>query len=89
MSHLEKKFHSHLTVVFISSFAIIFFNMSDLFETMTFEKFFISLTSFADEQFFETLKELVLRVNEHAASRDYAIVLARIKKFKHDEKRKT
>jgi hypothetical protein len=63
--------------------------MSDFFETMTFEKSLISLTFFADEQFFETLKELVLRVNKHAASKDYAIVLARIKKFKHDEKRKT
>jgi hypothetical protein len=49
----------------------------------------ISFVSFEDEQSFETLKELILRVNEHADSRDYAIVLARIKKFKHDEKRKT
>ncbi len=49
----------------------------------------ISLASFEDEQSFETLKELILRVNEHADARDYAIVLARIKKFKHDEKRKT
>jgi hypothetical protein len=49
----------------------------------------VSLASFEDEQTFESLKNLILRVNQHADLRDYAIVLARIKKSKHDETRKT
>jgi hypothetical protein len=60
------------------------FSSIDLLETSV-----ISFAFFEDEQSFETLKELILRVNEHADSRNYTIVLARIKKFKHDEKRKT
>ncbi len=48
----------------------------------------ISLASFEDEQTFESLKDLILRVNEHVDSRDYAVVLARIKKFKLDVTRK-
>jgi hypothetical protein len=53
------------------------------------KRFLISLSSSEDEQFFETLKELILRINEHADSRNYAVVIADIKKFKLDEKRKT
>jgi hypothetical protein len=53
-----------------------------------FETFVISFVSFEDEQSFETLKKLILRVNKYADSRNYAIVLARIKKFKHEKKKK-
>jgi hypothetical protein len=48
----------------------------------------IPLASSEDEQSFDSLKNLILRVNQHADSRDYAVVLARIKKFKLDETRK-
>jgi hypothetical protein len=49
----------------------------------------VLLASFEDEQTFKSLKNLILRVNQHADLRDYAILLARIKKSKHDETRKT
>ncbi len=49
----------------------------------------ISLALFEDEQFFESLKNLILKINEHAESRDYAIVMSRIKKFKLSIRRKT
>jgi hypothetical protein len=47
-----------------------------------------SLTASKEEQFFESLKDLILRVNQHAVLRDYAIVLLRIKKNKKSETRK-
>jgi hypothetical protein len=47
-----------------------------------------SLTSLQEEQFFKTLKDLILRVNKHVKSRDYAFVLSRIKKFKLQVTRK-
>jgi hypothetical protein len=49
----------------------------------------MSLLSSSDEQTFETLKNLMLRVNEHVASERYAVVLNRIKKSKLEVKRKT
>jgi hypothetical protein len=49
----------------------------------------VLLAFLEDEQTFESLKNIIMRVNQHADLRDYAIVLARIKKFKHDETRKT
>jgi hypothetical protein len=48
----------------------------------------ISLISSEEKQSFETLKDLILRVNEHVESRDYAVVLSRIKKFKLQVTRK-
>jgi hypothetical protein len=48
----------------------------------------MSLLSSADEQIFESLKNLIQRINEHAASKSYAVMLLRIKKFKLDVKRK-
>jgi hypothetical protein len=48
----------------------------------------MSLLSSADEQIFESLKNLMLRVNEHAVSKDYAVILLRTKKFKLEVKRK-
>jgi hypothetical protein len=48
----------------------------------------ISFASFEDAQFFDSLKNLILRVNQHVDSKNYAVVLARIKKFKLDETRK-
>ncbi len=41
-----------------------------------------SLAFSKDDQFFESLKTLILRVNEHAESREYAITLLRTKKSK-------
>jgi hypothetical protein len=46
------------------------------------------LLSSSDGQIFESLKNLILRVNEHAASEDYAVMLLRTKKFKLEVKRK-
>jgi hypothetical protein len=46
------------------------------------------LLSSSDEQIFESLKNLMLRVNEHVASKDYAVVLLRTKKFKLEVKKK-
>ncbi len=48
----------------------------------------MSLLSSVDEQIFESLKDLIQRVNEHVASKNYAVMLLRIKKFKLDVKRK-
>jgi type VI protein secretion system component VasK len=48
----------------------------------------MSLASFEDEQSFESLKNLIFRVNEQVESRDYAVVLDRIKKSKLDVRRK-
>ena len=42
----------------------------------------MSLQSSKNEQTFESLNDLILRVNEHAASQDYVVVLLRIKKSK-------
>ncbi len=49
----------------------------------------VPLDSFEDEQSFESLDDLIQRVNEHAESRDYAIVIACTKNNKDEEKRKT
>jgi ferritin len=51
-------------------------------------KFLLTLTSSKDEQTFEFLKDLILKINEHADSREYVIVFARIKKDKKKETRK-
>ena len=48
----------------------------------------MSLTSSIEDQIFSFLKELVRAVNEHAEFEDYAVVIARIKKFKLRIKRK-
>jgi hypothetical protein len=48
----------------------------------------MTLLSSANEQTFESLKNLIQRVNEHVALEDYAVMLLRIKKFKLDVKRK-
>ncbi len=48
----------------------------------------MSLLSSANKQIFEFLKNLMLRVNEHVASKDYAVILLRTKKFKLEVKRK-
>jgi hypothetical protein len=49
----------------------------------------ISFALFEDDQSFESLKDLILKINEHAESRNYAIVMSRIKKFKLSMRRKT
>jgi hypothetical protein len=49
----------------------------------------ISLAFLEDDQSFESLKDLILKINEHAESRNYAIVMSRIKKFKLSVRRKT
>ncbi len=46
------------------------------------------LISSEDEQTFESLKNLIQRVNEHVASKNYVVMLLRIKKSKLDVKRK-
>jgi ferritin len=51
-------------------------------------RFSLTLTSSKDEQTFEFLKDLILKTNEHAGSRKYVIVFARIKKDKKRETRK-
>ncbi len=48
----------------------------------------VSLISFEDEQIFESLKDLILQINIHVDSRDYAIVLLRTKKNVNEEIRK-
>jgi hypothetical protein len=48
----------------------------------------MNLVLFEDDQTFVNLKELILRVNEHAKSQEYAVVLLRIKKSKLEVKRK-
>jgi hypothetical protein len=49
----------------------------------------IFLALFENDQSFENLKNLILKINEHAESRNYAIVMSRIKKFKLSVRRKT
>jgi hypothetical protein len=49
----------------------------------------ISFALFEDDQSFESLKDLILKINEHAESKNYAIVMNRIKKFKLSVRRKT
>jgi uncharacterized protein YeeX (DUF496 family) len=49
----------------------------------------ISLAFLEHDQSFKSLKNLILKINEHAESRDYAIVMSRIKKFKLSVHRKT
>jgi hypothetical protein len=46
------------------------------------------LASSENEQIFESLKDCMLRLNEHVDREDYAFVLHRIKKSKLREKRK-
>ncbi len=48
----------------------------------------MSFASFEDEQLFESLKNLIFRINEQVESRDYVVVLDRIKKSKLDVRRK-
>ncbi len=48
----------------------------------------MSLLSSSNEQSFESLKNLIQRVNEHVVFEDYAVMLLRIKKFKLEMKRK-
>jgi ferritin len=52
-------------------------------------RFLLTLTSSKDEQTFKFLKDLILKINEHADSREYVIVFTRIKKDKKKETRKT
>jgi hypothetical protein len=47
------------------------------------------LASSEDGQSFESLKNLILRVNEHAGPREYAVILLRTKKSKLEITRKT
>jgi hypothetical protein len=49
----------------------------------------MSLKSSEDDQSFESLKNLLLKVNENVDSQDYAVMLTRIKKFKLEIKNKT
>jgi hypothetical protein len=49
----------------------------------------IFLAFFEDDQSFENLKDLILKINKHAELKDYAIVMNRIKKFKLNVRRKT
>jgi hypothetical protein len=51
-------------------------------------RFPLTLTPSKDGQTFEFLKDLILKTNEHAGSREYVIVFARIKKDKKEETRK-
>jgi hypothetical protein len=46
------------------------------------------LQSLEKEQSFEILQDLILRINEHAPSRDYAVILLHIKKIKDKDTRK-
>jgi hypothetical protein len=48
----------------------------------------MSFASFEDEQSFENLKNLILKVNEQIESRYYAVVLDRVKKSKLDVRQK-
>lgn len=48
----------------------------------------MSLRSSEDEQSFESLEDLLLRINEHVDLEDYVVVLLRIKKSKLRVKRK-
>ncbi len=48
----------------------------------------MNLVFFEDDQTFVNLEELILRVNEHAKSQEYVVVLLRIKKSKLGVKRK-
>ncbi len=48
----------------------------------------MNLVFFEDDQTFVNLEELILRVNEHAKSQEYVVVLLRIKKSKLEVKRK-
>ncbi len=48
----------------------------------------MSLDSSVDDQTFESLEDLMLRVNEHADAQKYACVLHRIKKSKLEVRRK-
>jgi Tfp pilus assembly pilus retraction ATPase PilT len=48
-----------------------------------------SFAFFEVDQSFESLKDLILKINTHAESRNYAIVMSRIKKFKLSVRRKT
>jgi hypothetical protein len=43
----------------------------------------------SNKQIFESLKNFMLRVNEYVASKDYAVILLRTKKFKLEVKKKT
>ncbi len=49
----------------------------------------MSFASSEDDQIFENLDDLMLRINEHAESQKYACVLHRTKKFKLEVRRKT
>ena len=46
------------------------------------------LRPLADGQFFESLKNFIFRINEHAALKGYAVIVGRSKKSKLDVKRK-
>jgi hypothetical protein len=50
--------------------------------------FIVSLASFENEQIFKSLKDLILQINIHVDSRDYAIVLLRAKKNVNEEIKK-
>jgi hypothetical protein len=60
----------------------------EFFLDLLISRFLLTLTSSKDEQTFEFLKDLILKINEHADSREYVIVFARIKKDKKRETRK-
>ena len=47
------------------------------------------LTPPENGRYFETLEDLILRVNEHAAAQKYAVVFGRTKKSKLGKKKKT
>ena len=52
------------------------------------EQRIVPLTFFEGDQNFDSLKNLILTVNQHAGLRDYAVILHRTKKFKLEMKKK-
>jgi hypothetical protein len=81
-SHLEKNFPSRKKSFFFQLFKLLRRrNLSNFIVAM-------SLLSSSDEHIFESLKNLMLRANEHAVSKDYAVILLRTKKSKLEVKRK-
>jgi hypothetical protein len=49
----------------------------------------MSFAFFENRQIFESLDNLILRVNEHSRFEEYVVVLLRIKKFKLEVRKKT
>jgi hypothetical protein len=79
----RRNFHSHtfLRLIFHSSVM----NLSSFFFSLSFRE---SFASSKDDQSFENLEKMIKRINEHAASQRYAVMIDRTKTFKLDVQRK-